>query len=104
VDDEFSTGRTVLNTIAALHARFPRERYVVVALVDMRSDADRRHLEKFAADLGARVDLISLAAGGVRLPADVLARGRELVAAHEDAGSASPVAPSPPGRGDAPVR
>lgn len=52
VDDEFSTGRTVLNTIKALHARFPRERYVVVALVDMRSEADRNHLDKFAADLG----------------------------------------------------
>ncbi|AJT67316.3 hypothetical protein T261_5699 [Streptomyces lydicus] len=93
VDDEFSTGRTVLNTIKALHARFPRDRYVVVALVDMRSDADRSHLEKFAAELGARVDLVSLAAGGVQLPADVLARGQELVAAHETA------APSPvPGR------
>ncbi|MFG2533404.1 phosphoribosyltransferase [Streptomyces sp. NPDC048516] len=83
VDDEFSTGRTVLNTIAALHAHFPRERYVVVALVDMRSDADRSHLEKFAAELGARVDLVALAAGGVRLPADVLTRGQELVAAQE---------------------
>ncbi|OMI38147.1 phosphoribosyltransferase domain-containing protein, partial [Streptomyces sparsogenes] len=51
VDDEFSTGRTVLNTIAALHRRFPRERYVVVALVDMRSPEDRAHLEAFAADL-----------------------------------------------------
>ncbi|WP_241779573.1 phosphoribosyltransferase [Streptomyces natalensis] len=105
VDDEFSTGRTVLNTIAALHARFPREQYVVVALVDMRSDADRGHLEKFAADLGARVDLISLAAGGVRLPADVLARGQELVAAHEAAKVPSPVAPSSPaGRGNDLVR
>jgi len=83
VDDEFSTGRTVLNTIKALHAHFPRERYVVVALVDMRSDADRSRLEKFAAELGARVDLIALAAGGVRLPEDVLIRGQELVAAHE---------------------
>lgn len=83
VDDEFSTGRTVLNTIKALHVRFPRERYVVVALVDMRSEADRSHLDKFAADLGARVDLVSLAAGGVQLPADVLERGRALVAAHQ---------------------
>ena len=91
VDDEFSTGRTVLNTIKALHERFPRERYVVVALVDMRSDADRGHLEKFAAELGARVDLVALAAGGVRLPAGVLARGQELVAAHEDR-----TAPRPP--------
>ncbi|MFD6735913.1 phosphoribosyltransferase domain-containing protein, partial [Micromonospora aurantiaca] len=34
VDDEFSTGNTVLNTIRALHERYPRKRYVVVALVD----------------------------------------------------------------------
>ncbi|WP_328387034.1 phosphoribosyltransferase [Streptomyces sp. NBC_00400] len=90
VDDEFSTGRTVLNTITALHAHFPRERYVVVALVDMRSDADRSHLEKFAAELGARVDLVALAAGGVQLPADVLARGQELVAAQEALAARAP--------------
>lgn len=100
VDDEFSTGRTVLNTIKALHAHFPRERYVVVALVDMRSDADRSQLEKFAAELGARVDLIALAAGGVRLPEDVLVRGQELVAAHEAGAAqglgAAPGSPSAP--------
>ncbi|MCS0638266.1 phosphoribosyltransferase [Streptomyces sp. LP05-1] len=80
VDDEFSTGATVLNTVRALHTRHPRERYVVVALVDMRSAADRGRLAEFAAEIGARVDLVALAAGTVRLPADVLARGRELVA------------------------
>ncbi|MFK4184488.1 phosphoribosyltransferase [Streptomyces sparsogenes] len=85
VDDEFSTGRTVLNTIAALHRRFPRERYVVVALVDMRSPEDRAHLDAFAADLGARVDLIAAATGTVRLPEGVLERGRRLVAEHETA-------------------
>ncbi|MFJ9414308.1 phosphoribosyltransferase [Streptomyces sp. NPDC101227] len=104
VDDEFSTGRTVLNTIKALHSRFPRERYVVVALVDMRSDADRRHLEKFAAELGARVDLISLAAGGVGLPADVLERGQELVAAHESAGASAGSPATASGRRSDPVR
>ncbi|MFJ5674710.1 phosphoribosyltransferase [Streptomyces sp. NPDC093097] len=81
VDDEFSTGRTVRNTIRALHARHPRTRYVVVALVDMRAPDDRERLAKFAADLGARVDLVALAGGGVDLPDDVLERGRELVAA-----------------------
>ncbi|MFI1335959.1 phosphoribosyltransferase [Streptomyces sp. NPDC020845] len=85
VDDEFSTGRTVLNTIAALHRGFPRERYVVVALVDMRSSEDRAHLDAFAADLGARVDLIASATGTVRLPAGVLERGQRLVAEHEPA-------------------
>ncbi|MCQ8770056.1 phosphoribosyltransferase [Streptomyces telluris] len=89
VDDEFSTGRTVLNTIAALHARFPRGRYVVVALVDMRSEGDRARLEAFAEELGARVDLIALASGTVGLPEGVLERGQVLVAEQEAAASAS---------------
>ncbi|MBO8184500.1 phosphoribosyltransferase [Streptomyces spirodelae] len=79
VDDELSTGRTVRNTIAALHAVHPRDRYVVAALVDTRGDGDAAALEKFAAELGARVDVVALAAGRVELPADVLERGRELV-------------------------
>ncbi|CAM5556101.1 phosphoribosyltransferase [Streptomyces abikoensis] len=91
VDDEFSTGRTVLNTVAALHARFPRSRYVVVALVDMRSEEDRAHLAGFAAELGARVDLVALASGSVRLPEGVLERGQELVAEQEAAAGASGV-------------
>ncbi|MGK5628253.1 phosphoribosyltransferase [Streptomyces sp. URMC 123] len=83
VDDEFSTGRTVLNTIEALHDRHPRDRYVIVALVDMRAECHRRELEDFAARLGARVEVIALATGTVRLPEGVLERGQELVAAHE---------------------
>ncbi|MCK7626736.1 phosphoribosyltransferase [Streptomyces sp. RS10V-4] len=92
VDDEFSTGRTVLNTIDALHARHPRRRYVVVALVDMRGDEDRARLTAFAGRLGARVDLVALASGGVRLPDGVLERGRELVAAHEEEPPPAPAA------------
>lgn len=83
VDDEFSTGNTVLNTIRDLHARHPRAHYVVVALVDMRSPADRDRLTAFAAELGARVDLIALASGTVTLPDGVLAKGQALVEEHE---------------------
>ncbi|MEU9029247.1 phosphoribosyltransferase [Streptomyces sp. NPDC048383] len=85
VDDEFSTGNTVLNTIRDLHARHPRTHYVVVALVDMRSAADRDRLTDFAAEIGARVDLISLAAGTVSLPEGVLGRGQALVERYESA-------------------
>ncbi|MDT0346291.1 phosphoribosyltransferase [Streptomyces litchfieldiae] len=84
VDDELSTGRTVRNTIAALHRARPRTRYVVAALVDMRTEADRAALAKFAADLGAAVEVIALARGGVDLPDDVLERGAALVAAHRE--------------------
>ncbi|MFE2299124.1 phosphoribosyltransferase [Streptomyces sp. NPDC059445] len=93
VDDEFSTGNTVLNTIRDLHRRYPRERYVVVALVDMRSAADHARFEKFAGDIGARVDLIAAASGTVRLPEDVLAKGTALVARHETAAPDHPAAP-----------
>lgn len=83
VDDEFSTGNTVLNTIRDLHARYPRRWYVIVALVDMRSTADQGRLAEFAQEIGARVDLVAMASGTVTLPEGVLARGRALVAEHE---------------------
>ncbi|WP_121746759.1 phosphoribosyltransferase [Streptomyces sp. E2N166] len=83
VDDEFSTGNTVLNTVRALHERYPRERYVVVALVDMRSPADAGRLEEFARGIGARVDLVTAASGTVRLPEGVLEKGQDLVARYE---------------------
>ncbi|MFF3581247.1 phosphoribosyltransferase [Streptomyces mirabilis] len=85
VDDEFSTGNTVLNTIRDLHARYPRDRYVVVALVDMRSAADLGRLAEFATEIGARVDLVAAARGTVNLPEGVLEKGRALVAEHESA-------------------
>ncbi|WP_329120990.1 phosphoribosyltransferase [Streptomyces sp. NBC_01353] len=90
VDDEFSTGNTVLNTIRDLHERYPRDRYVIVALVDMRTPADRDRLTAFAAEIGARVDLLTLAAGTVGLPEGVLEKGQELVARYEAAASGAP--------------
>ncbi|MEV4342416.1 phosphoribosyltransferase [Streptomyces sp. NPDC049590] len=83
VDDEFSTGNTVLNTIRDLHQRYPRQRYVVVALVDMRSAGDTARLERFAGEIGARVDVVALASGVVELPEGVLEKGRRLVAERE---------------------
>ncbi|MET7638671.1 phosphoribosyltransferase [Streptomyces sp. NPDC005438] len=79
VDDELSTGRTVRNTLAALHRVHRRDHYVVAALVDLRSPTDRAELDKCAAELGARVDVVALATGTVDLPDDALERGRALV-------------------------
>ncbi|WP_405767502.1 phosphoribosyltransferase [Streptomyces sp. NBC_01538] len=84
VDDEFSTGNTVLNTIRALHERYPRERYVIVALVDMRAAADVARLADFAQEIGAQVDLVAAAKGTVRLPEGVLEKGQELVVRYEN--------------------
>ncbi|MFE2216695.1 phosphoribosyltransferase [Streptomyces canus] len=83
VDDEFSTGNTVLNTIRDLHTRYPRSRYVVVALVDMRSEEDAGRLDDFAREINARVDLVTAASGTVKLPEGVLEKGQDLVARFE---------------------
>ncbi len=93
VDDEFSTGNTVLNTIRVLHERYPREHYVIVALVDMRSPRDRGRLAAFAREIGARVDLVAAASGTVRLPDGVLEKGQALVAEHENETAAAAPAP-----------
>ncbi|WP_328925491.1 phosphoribosyltransferase [Streptomyces sp. NBC_00190] len=102
VDDEFSTGNTVLNTIRDLHTRHPRSHYVVVALVDMRSAADRDRLTAFAAELGARVDLVALASGTVSLPPGVLAEGQALVEEHEAAADGIAPRPQAPAPADGP--
>ncbi|QQM43589.1 phosphoribosyltransferase [Streptomyces liliifuscus] len=89
VDDEFSTGNTILNTIRDLHERYPRDRYVIVALVDMRSAADSGRLDDLAREIGARVDLVTAASGTVRLPEGVLEKGQALVARYESEAQAS---------------
>lgn len=90
VDDELSTGQTILNTIAALHERYPRGRYVVAALVDVRSDADRARLADLAERLGVRIDAVALVAGTIALGEDVLAEGRRLVEEHSPPDDAAP--------------
>lgn len=84
VDDELSTGRTVVNTINALHAIAPRNRYVVAALVDARAATPAPGgLPAHPATLdglpgGVRVDVVSLARVRVELPADLGARAAAL--------------------------
>ena len=83
VDDELSTGNTIVNTIASLHERFPRGWYVVAALVDVRDATAREYLAKAAADLGVRVDVVATVSAAVGLPSDAAALGQALTAAEE---------------------
>lgn len=78
VDDELSTGRTVLNTIVALHRVAPREHYVVAALADMRGTSTE--LVDGVRALGARIDVVALCRARVELPADIAVRAAALCA------------------------
>jgi adenine/guanine phosphoribosyltransferase-like PRPP-binding protein len=91
VDDELSTGRTILNTIRALHLAGPtRSRYLVATLIDLRSTADRQDMQDCARELGVCIEVVALAAGTVELPADVLDRGAALVAEIDSRLTAAP--------------
>jgi hypothetical protein len=59
VDDELTTGATAARLIEALHARRPRARYVVAALVDGRPRGDGP-IEACAATLGTSIEVVSL--------------------------------------------
>lgn len=63
VDDELSTGRTVINTIRSIAAAYPCRDFVVASLVDLRSEADIDALHDLLDEIGARVDAVSLSSG-----------------------------------------
>jgi len=72
VDDELSTGTTAINTVTAIHARVPQEHWVIASLIDLRSASDRARFDELAAALGTRISVVTLGAGPISLPADVL--------------------------------
>lgn len=79
VDDELSTGKTVIATIQQLHALSPRKQYVVCSLIDCRSQADKDALAEFANGIGASIDVIALSHGEVILPDDVMDKASNLL-------------------------
>ena len=95
VDDELTTGTTALNTVAALHGRWPHDRYLVATLLDLRTPQVRTAFAARAAELGVHVEVVALLSGSLDLPADVLDRAAVLRAEL----AAVPAAPVPDGRG-----
>ncbi|WP_370250148.1 phosphoribosyltransferase domain-containing protein [Nocardioides sp.] len=89
VDDELTTGTTLLNTVRALHARRPRAEYVVAALVDLRPASARGRVAEVAAELGTRIDVVALADGEVAVHELPDAAARALL-------DAAPPVPAPP--------
>jgi adenine/guanine phosphoribosyltransferase-like PRPP-binding protein len=78
VDDEFSTGRTALNTIRELHRLHPRKRYCIAALVDLRSAADQAEIVRVALELNTRIEIVFLSSAEISWPADFVERAAEV--------------------------
>ena len=79
VDDELSTGATIINTIRELHRTAPHCHYVVASLVDLRSAADRGRLDELAHELGTKISAVALAQGSIDLPETLAADAADLI-------------------------
>lgn len=65
VDDEMTTGKTAINIIHDLHARYGKKNYIVASLLDWRSDEDIQRFSELERELGVDVDCLSLVAGQI---------------------------------------
>jgi adenine/guanine phosphoribosyltransferase-like PRPP-binding protein len=79
VDDEMTTGNTVMNTISALHEKAHHSEYVIASLVDLRSPEDKKRLEEFSRNIGVPISVVALSHGIVEFPDNVLAKAEKLI-------------------------
>lgn len=93
VDDELSTGTTAMAAITALQQVAPRRRYVVAALIDLRSAADAATLDAYAAEHELEIAVVALASGRVDLPAALAAEAAAFIAENPAAEAAFAAAP-----------
>lgn len=67
VDDEMTTGKTALNIIESIHAKFPRNEYTVVSILDWRSEENLNSFSRLEQDLSIKINVVSLLAGTVQV-------------------------------------
>nr|WP_226659971.1 phosphoribosyltransferase family protein [Pseudalkalibacillus hwajinpoensis] len=74
VDDEITTGKTCLNIIHELHAKYPREHYVVLSLLDWRSEEHMEQYQALEKQLGITIRVESLLKGTIAFEGHPLER------------------------------
>ncbi|WP_219620080.1 phosphoribosyltransferase family protein [Bacillus sp. T33-2] len=77
VDDEITTGKTAVNIIESLHAKYPREQYVVASLLDWRSPEDKQRYKELERRLGISITSVTLLAGEIAVDGDPIEQEKE---------------------------
>jgi orotate phosphoribosyltransferase len=67
IDDEISTGNTLLNLVSALDNQFPGKAYKSLSILDWRNAAQQQKLAEMAEERKIRLDVLSLMSGEFRL-------------------------------------
>lgn len=67
IDDEISTGNTLINLIGALDDQYPGKKYVALSILDWRNDSQKQAMDRLAEDRGIQVEALALMAGEFEL-------------------------------------
>jgi len=78
VEDEITTGNTLMNVMRVLQSKYPRCNYSVLTLLDWRSSADKEKCIQFAQEMGISLNIISLISG------DISVKGKSPVVTDRD--------------------
>ncbi|NHC17853.1 hypothetical protein G6554_06165 [Bacillus sp. MM2020_4] len=89
VDDEMTTGKTALNIIQSIHAKFPRRKYTVVSILDWRSHEHKQNFSKLEEKFGIKIHVVSLLSGNVKVK-----QRKEIIKRLEDNESSNIYPPS----------
>ncbi len=65
VDDEMTTGKTAINIIHDLNARYGKKKYIVASLLDWRSNEDIERFSELEQELDVSVNCLSLVSGKI---------------------------------------
>jgi orotate phosphoribosyltransferase len=79
VDDEITTGKTVMNTVKMLEAKAHHNTYIIASLIDSRSDEAIDRMNSFASKLNVNLHVVSLFQGHLNIPDNVLATAATIV-------------------------
>ncbi|TWT16060.1 phosphoribosyltransferase family protein [Planomicrobium sp. CPCC 101079] len=63
IDDEISTGNTLLNLVSALDEQFPGKTYKSLSILDWRNENQQLKLSEMAEERNIRLDVLSLMSG-----------------------------------------
>ena len=68
VDDEITTGKTILNTISMFERHHHHDSYVVGTLVDSRNSGDRQKFREFEKNNNLSIEVVSLMQANITVP------------------------------------
>jgi predicted phosphoribosyltransferase len=79
VDDELTTGNTVMNTIRLFESRAHHDEYFIATLTDMRTAESLERFVEFEKEMGITVQVVSLLATHLFIPQDSVEKAEPII-------------------------